>query len=198
MLEKKRERYNLRQLSIQKIVIFDAFNKVKSVEVEQLALDDLDLSSSTYMKIDVEGYEYFVLQGAKDVKKQVFKVVIIETVNDDIENAFILAGFSKRYYDVNNRELVKIKPKNYFTKNTILSMLKLKRYFRNHGSPVMILYQHAVPAYRNNLFSYFKPEIIIASPDIKNGQQIGYLLTFGISKITITVSISRYMITAKV
>ena len=53
------------------------------------------------------------------LKNKFLRLVIIETVNDDIENAFILAGFSKRYYDVNNRELVKIKPKNYFTKNTI-------------------------------------------------------------------------------
>ena len=87
------------------------------------------------MKIDVEGYEYFVLQGAKKMLKNKFlRLVIIETVNDDIENAFILAGFSKRYYDVNNRELVKIKPKIILLKTLSFVDVKIKKDIcRNHG-----------------------------------------------------------------
>ncbi|MDA9854513.1 FkbM family methyltransferase [bacterium] len=92
------------------------------IAVDQIPLDEYKLPSSTYMKIDVEGYEPFVLMGAmKTLKNKNLKLIIIESVDDNIERVFIESGFRKCYYDVEAQRLTKSKPKDYFTKNTIFS-----------------------------------------------------------------------------
>ncbi|MDA9854512.1 hypothetical protein N9C82_01475 [bacterium] len=77
-------------------------------------------------------------------------------------------------------------------------MIKIKK-IRSSTSkaPAVILYQHVIPPYRYELFSYFEPEITIASSEIKDGKHIGYLLTLKIVKTHLQVTISKELILAK-
>ena len=70
-------------------------------DCEVHALDELDLLQCDLLKVDVEGYEYMVLQGARETIKRCKPVVIMETdkrfararysVPDDAAEKYILA-----------------------------------------------------------------------------------------------------------
>lgn len=101
-------------------VINSDMGSQNTVEVEQTTLDQNTLSKSTFMKIDVEGYELSVLAGATELLQDAhLKLIIIETVTDEIEKLLEASGFKKGFYDVSKATITQNKPKNYFTKNTI-------------------------------------------------------------------------------
>ncbi len=47
-------------------------------EIEIIALDELDLPDCGFLKLDVEGYEFFALQGAEQTIKKFRPVIMIE------------------------------------------------------------------------------------------------------------------------
>jgi FkbM family methyltransferase len=77
------------------------------VEVPVMSLDEiLDTLKPTLIKIDVEGYEPEVIQGAREtLKSDSLLAVLLETVNPEIENALKKNGFISSSYDPFTRKL---------------------------------------------------------------------------------------------
>ena len=83
----------------------------------------------TLIKIDVEGYEYFVLKGATTfLKKESLKYLIVELnsstlkfghTNEQIANFLFSFGFIPIAYDVEKKLFVKLKTYNKKKFNTI-------------------------------------------------------------------------------
>lgn len=81
------------------------------------------------IKIDVEGYEYFILKGAiETLKSECLKGIIIELnssgekygINeDDIISLLTDNGFYSYFYDFGSRQLIKIEDKNQRGFNTV-------------------------------------------------------------------------------
>lgn len=120
----------------------------KSIKVAVKKLDDFDISP-TMIKIDVEGFEYFVLEGGKEtLKSSKLKCIIIELNSsgklygiDDLEiyNFLISLNFIAYNYDPFSRNLKKLnfselgKHNTLFLRdgyeNEIYNRLKSSRYF---------------------------------------------------------------------
>ena len=81
--------------------------KGKWIEVPVLSLDEiLQTLKPTLIKIDVEGYEPNVIDGAKEtLKSDSLLAVLIETVNPEIENILKEHGFISAYYDPFTRKV---------------------------------------------------------------------------------------------
>lgn len=96
----------------------DVFNQVienKADGAENISatrLDDaLDGIHPIMLKIDVEGHEPKVLEGAADVlRDERLKAVSIETCTAEIESCLIQAGFTERFYDPRERQLSSQRP----------------------------------------------------------------------------------------
>lgn len=102
----------------------------KGTEINVEILDDICKDVKVeIIKIDVEGYEYFVLNGAKNtLNSDDLKVIIIELndsgksfgINDlQIINLLNESGFKQYKYDIFNRKLSPIDYKNESQFNTI-------------------------------------------------------------------------------
>jgi FkbM family methyltransferase len=101
---------------------------VVSVEVKKL--DDVLIERNpTFLKIDVEGYEYFVLKGALEVlKNKTLKYIIIELnsstlkfgyTNEEIFKFLIALNFVPVSYDVDNKKIIQLETYNSKKFNTI-------------------------------------------------------------------------------
>ncbi|MWB94525.1 FkbM family methyltransferase [Flavobacterium sp. GA093] len=109
-------------------VALDYETDVVSVEVKKLD-DILVKENPTFLKIDVEGYEYFVLQGAMNVlKSKSLKYIIIELnfstlkfgiTNEEIFSFLVSFDFVPISYDVQNRKIIPLKNYNPEKFNTI-------------------------------------------------------------------------------
>ena len=92
-------------------------------DVETISLDDLALNNGTYpdlVKIDVEGAEYFVLQGANEIAKKGIAFILIEVHSCDdmsiVENTHLILNWCdivnyKGYYlskhiELNNTKII--------------------------------------------------------------------------------------------
>jgi FkbM family methyltransferase len=104
--------------------------EIDVVAVEVKKLDDvLSEKKPTFLKIDVEGYEYFVLKGALNVlKSKNLKYVIIELnsstlkfghTNEEIFNFLLSFNFIPICYDVENKTIIKLVTFNTKKFNTI-------------------------------------------------------------------------------
>ena len=99
--------------------------KIKVSSLDEIITDLIPIA----MKIDVEGYEKFVLKGAeKLLKNKKLKIVILELNQsgksygvDDLElyDEMINYGFAPFSYDAFNRELKSLKTYNIHKFNTI-------------------------------------------------------------------------------
>ncbi len=80
------------------------------MSIEQVAIDDILLKEThvDLIKIDVDGYEKNVLEGARKVIKK-FKPIMIVELNDDIE---IIEFFRKEGYYIYDLSLSEIDMKN--------------------------------------------------------------------------------------
>ncbi|KAF2333103.1 FkbM family methyltransferase [Flavobacterium daemonense] len=129
-------------------------NRVSSsqsgIEVGVKSLDNLFCNNElNLIKIDVEGYEWFVLKGGiKTLNKKETNVIIIE-LNDSSENFNIdeskvidmltNAGFNAYRYDIFERELIPLKDKNHKQFNTIfIKDIDLARERINRGVKVKL------------------------------------------------------------
>ena len=72
---------------------------VGAVDVDVVALDDLDLPPPALVKIDVEGSEASVLRGMADVLRESRPALIVELHDTNAEVCSLLASFD---YDVEN------------------------------------------------------------------------------------------------
>lgn len=100
-----------------------------TVAVDVISLDDILNEKSTVMKIDVEGYETPVLEGAIEIlKKQTMHSVILELNGsgnrygfdeDRILDLMRDYGFKIYSYKPLERELVKLDKKNQESGNTL-------------------------------------------------------------------------------
>jgi FkbM family methyltransferase len=77
------------------------------IEVPVLSLDEiLQTLKPTLIKIDVEGYEPKVIEGAKEtLKSDSLLAILLETVNSEIENILKENGFIAAYYDPFTRKV---------------------------------------------------------------------------------------------
>ncbi|MEN9910280.1 MAG: hypothetical protein RLZZ540_3439 [Bacteroidota bacterium] len=100
------------------------------VSVEVKKLDDVLIKNNpTFLKIDVEGYEYFVLKGALNVlKNENLKYIIIELnfstskfghTNEEIFSFLLSFDFVSISYDVEHRKITPLKTYNPQKFNTI-------------------------------------------------------------------------------
>lgn len=98
-------------------VVFDS--NIQSQEIEVVKLDDvLKMIDPTMIKIDVEGYEWFVLQGALNtLKSKKLKYILIElnesgakfSIKDESIHSMLLKNdFYPCSYDYNNKVLNRI------------------------------------------------------------------------------------------
>lgn len=87
-------------------VVDDKYNGAW-VEVPVLSLDEiLQTLKPTLIKIDVEGYEPEVIEGAKEtLKSDSLLAILLETVNAEIENALKANGFIFASYDPFTRKV---------------------------------------------------------------------------------------------
>ena len=87
--------------------VVDDKYKGTSVEVPVMSLDEiLQTLKPTLIKIDVEGYEPEVMEGAKEtLKNDSLLAVLLETVNSEIENALKENGFISASYDPFTRKV---------------------------------------------------------------------------------------------
>ena len=87
--------------------VVDDKYKGTSVEVPVMSLDEvLQTLKPTLIKIDVEGYEPEVMEGAKEtLKNDSLLAVLLETVNSEIENALKANGFISASYDPFTRKV---------------------------------------------------------------------------------------------
>ncbi|MFV8346514.1 FkbM family methyltransferase [Flavobacterium sp. ZB4P13] len=114
----------------------DVMNKVSltktanTIEVEVTTLDDLLINlSPKLIKIDVEGYEKFVLQGATKIisSPSLFYLIIelnnssenFNTNNDEIHNSIMQCGFLPAKYNVEDKKIVKQLDYNKDSFNTL-------------------------------------------------------------------------------
>lgn len=116
---------------------FDTTNKVTSVynsgltvEVDVVRIDDeLSRDQNYIFKIDVEGYEYFVIEGAKAILASSRTAAVIIEINgsaeaygfsnDDIHDALCRIGFQAVAYDPIARDLISIDGFNRKSVNSI-------------------------------------------------------------------------------
>lgn len=101
--------------------------KINIIKVEVVALDELSINPPTCIKIDVEGFEWNVLQGATSLLKQSgLNAIIIELngsgirygVDDYKIDTFLRGhGFEPYTYNPFSRNLIKLK--QYTSHNTI-------------------------------------------------------------------------------
>jgi FkbM family methyltransferase len=109
---------------------------VVSIQVKKL--DDVLINNNpTFLKIDVEGFEYFVLKGATAVLANVnLKYIIIELnsstlkyghTNQDVYDLLVLLNFVPIRYDVENKKNIEIESFNLEKFNTIF----IKKEFLN-------------------------------------------------------------------
>lgn len=83
-------------------------SSAETIQISTRALDNLAIGNPDFMKIDVEGFEYWVLSGAKRILKESQPVVFLELVdrlsareyvNPNFENVFdLLFHFNYRIY----------------------------------------------------------------------------------------------------
>lgn len=101
-----------------------------TVRIKTKKLDDVLINSiPVFIKIDVEGYEYFVLKGAENVLRSIsLKYIIIEFnfsssnfgfTNDEIFQLLLSYNFVPIEYDVERREMQLIDSYNLKKFNTI-------------------------------------------------------------------------------
>ena len=102
----------------------------KGIEVKVKSIDEYFKDEKlTVIKIDVEGYEWFVLKGAMTtLKKEITNIVIIElnnsAANFGIEESKIIdflkdSGFKPYEYNIFERKLIPLLDKNHKQFNTI-------------------------------------------------------------------------------
>lgn len=100
------------------------------VSVEVKKLDDVLINSvPNFLKIDVEGYEYFVLKGGENIlKKKELKYIIIELnfstskfghTNEEIANLLLSYNFVPINYDVERKKMQAVESYNREKFNTI-------------------------------------------------------------------------------
>lgn len=120
----EKDNVNIKKLKIDK--------KINEFEVEVCLLDDLKLSNIKFIKIDVEGHEIEVLQGAINTIKENRPRVFVEIKNENRENAdnLILNYFKKLNYQsffIEGRRLRKFNKENlsdnYFVKGGNVLMI---------------------------------------------------------------------------
>lgn len=113
-------------------VVYDS--NIVSKDIEVVSLDfELKTINPTMIKIDVEGYEWFVLQGANEILKNVeLKYILIELnesgaqfliKDEDIHQLLLQNGFNPYRYDYDKKVLKKISTYRKDKFNTL--------YFRN-------------------------------------------------------------------
>ena len=87
--------------------VVDDKYKGTSVEVPVISLDEiLQALKPTLIKIDVEGYEPEVMEGAKEtLKSDSLLAILLETVNSEIENTLKENGFISANYDPFTRKV---------------------------------------------------------------------------------------------
>lgn len=101
----------------------------KAVKVPVVTIDSISKDNPTAIKLDVEGYEYFALIGAKNILKSAeLKIVILELnqsekkygIEDNTIYQILLAhGFAPFQYNIHNRQLVPLDSYNRDKFNTI-------------------------------------------------------------------------------
>ncbi len=103
-----------------KITFPKLINKIyfKTKKIEIFKFDNLKLNIKPhFIKIDVEGFDHFVIEGLKKTINQHKPIILIEY---NIENfnkvSKMLRNYEKYIYDIKIDKLVKIK-KNFFQKN---------------------------------------------------------------------------------
>lgn len=108
--------------------------------VEQVRLDDVDIPDPTVMKIDVEGYEYHVLQGCKEKIARAQPVIFYESNDhpDFIPIYELLAslGYQMYWYPVHNYNPNNFKqnPNNIFLNGGVVNIIALPaRYSQQIG-----------------------------------------------------------------
>jgi len=61
----------------------------KNIEVELMTIDSLELDKLDFMKIDVEGYEVLVIEGAMNTIKKCKPIIVMEVWSDHFSNVDI-------------------------------------------------------------------------------------------------------------
>ena len=70
--------YNSGQLGLGSGSIVNQYSEYEEIEIEIARIDDLNLSYIDFIKIDVEGYETFVLEGAIKVIQKTKPIILVE------------------------------------------------------------------------------------------------------------------------
>jgi FkbM family methyltransferase len=86
---------------------------VEGNEVDMIAIDSLNLDELDFLKLDVEGYEYFALEGAKNTLEKCKPVVLIEVnglsarygIDDTYADKF-LKDIGYRQLDQSNKDFI--------------------------------------------------------------------------------------------
>ena len=103
-----------------KITFPKLINKIyfKSKKIEIFKFDNLKLNIKPhFIKIDVEGFDHFVIEGLKKTINKHKPVILIEyNVENFNKVSKMLKNYDKYIYDIKIDKLVKIK-KNFFQKN---------------------------------------------------------------------------------
>lgn len=88
-------------------------------EVPVRRLDSLIAEAPDFIKIDVEGFEEGVIEGAPDLLRQPrLRAVSTELCNDAVESALVGAGFERAYYDPASRRLTR-EPNGLIANNSL-------------------------------------------------------------------------------
>ncbi len=122
------------QRGVMNSVVFDA--TIASLEIEVVKLDEaLKSMEPSMIKINVEGFEWFVLQGAKDLlENKKLKYILIElnnsgikfSIQDELIHKFLVdKGFYPHQYDFESKKLNQITDYRRDKFNTL--------YVRNHA-----------------------------------------------------------------
>ena len=76
------------------------FNDVNKQKVEVVPIDSLNLEKLDFMKVDVEGYEPFVIQGAMETIKKCRPVIIMECFKDHNGNVSTVEELEEKYKEL--------------------------------------------------------------------------------------------------
>jgi len=91
------------QVPIMEVRDVTHIDEIALVNIPQIRIDDLGLQNCNLIHLDVEGYEGFIVEGAKETIREFKPVIIVETLTPEAEDFIKSIGYcSLHHTDMND------------------------------------------------------------------------------------------------